>query len=191
MKLLLIDNGTSYLEKIKFLLKGHLLTVVSYSDIPESYHTFDLIVLSGGHKVLINKENEQLIYKEIELIRYSSTPIIGICYGSELINYVFGGSIKQIQKVKGLKIIHKHVKNSIFENIKDDLEVFENHSFAIDELSPDLVTLATSDSGVEIYRHKIKPIIGMQFHPEMFTDQASGDEIFLNSLKVLSSNFVH
>lgn len=191
MKVLLIDNGTSYLEKIKSLLKDHFVTVVSYNDIPENYNIYDLIILSGGHKIFINKENEQLIHKEIELIKYSNTPIIGICYGSELINVVFGGSIKQINKIKGLRIIHQSIQNPIFDNIKDKLEVFENHSFTVDELSPDLVTLATSDSGVEIYRHKIKPIIGMQFHPEMFTEKATGDEIFLNSIKILTSNLVH
>lgn len=70
-----------------------------------------------------------------------------------------------------------------FEN--KEIPVFESHRFAIEKISNVIEALATSDHGIEMIKHKDKPIYGLQFHPESFIDKTQGDEIFLKILENL------
>jgi carbamoylphosphate synthase small subunit len=49
------------------------------------------------------------------------------------------------------------------------------------------VGLANSIEGIEIIKHKDKPIYGFQFHPEMFPNLSDGDELFANIVKIVQN----
>ena len=93
MKTLLIDNGSTLTAKLAELSPGNE-TVVEHGNIPENLNEFSLIILSGSSKFPVNG-NESLFTKEIELIRTTNIPIVGICFGHELIAHAFG-AIKNI-----------------------------------------------------------------------------------------------
>jgi GMP synthase (glutamine-hydrolysing) len=186
MNVLIVDNGTSYLQSIKKLVKKHNISIVNYSSIPLNTSGFDLIILSGGHTVEIIKENEYLLRKEIELIKTTQIPLIGICYGCELIAFTFSCTLEKLQKTKGVKSITKLADHMLFEGI-NELFVFENHEYYIKELSGRIVGLARTDNGYEIIKHKDKKQYGFQFHPEMLTESTSGDELFNNCIRLLNA----
>jgi len=96
MKILLIDNLTLNSEYIKNLLKDHAVEVQIYNQINKaSVSNCDLIILSGTKHdymgtVLSEWDNLQA---EREVILNSSKPIIGICYGCELIAAVYDSKL--------------------------------------------------------------------------------------------------
>lgn len=176
MRVLLIDNGTKHLDDLKRLLLGHKIDIYElFSKYPSTFG-YNLIVLSGGSKIAI-KDSPSSFANEIELIKNSKTPIIGICEGCELIAYAYNSDIeKTTPKVKGIKEI-EIIKNNYF-TLPSPINVYEAHHWAIKRLGRKLTGLARSRTGFEIIKHKSKPIYGFQFHPEMFVDKLVGDDMF-------------
>lgn len=127
---------------------------------------------------------------EMELIQQAGKrklPILGICRGMQVINVAFGGSLYQDFKLnptylnhrrRGNLYLRKHEmkieKNSQLYSIirKDKLTVNTSHHQMIDMLSPDFKVSAVSveDKVIEAIEHKTKPILGVQWHPEVMGD---------------------
>jgi GMP synthase (glutamine-hydrolysing) len=182
MKILLIDNGTRHLGKLKDLLTGNEIDIHPLFQKYPPPENYDLIILSGGSQIAINSAPE-VFKEEISLIKTSQTPIIGICEGCEIIAFAFGSKLEPGErKVKGVKII-KTVNKDLL-NVDIPLKVYESHFWTIKDLGKDVVGIAKSQSGWEVLKHKTKPIYGMQFHPEMFVDKTFGDEVFRKILSL-------
>ncbi len=182
MKTLLIDNGTHYKKKIISLLGEFDVTVVERQNLT-SYlartNEFDLIVLSGANNGSPSvKRNSRQYGKELELIRNSGVPIIGICLGAQLIAFEYGARLSLLpEKVKS--IIHIFGINKNPFNIRYHGEkVFASHRWRITDLSEDLIGLAASSDGIEIFKHRARPIYGLQFHPERRAERNNGARIF-------------
>lgn len=173
MRILLVDNGSNLLPKLQKLIPDKEVTVTS--DGIESINEYDLIVLSGGPHNVSEDFN-----KEIDAIK-SGKPIIGICFGCELIASTFGGEIKELpEEQKGIyEITLEDAKLGGPKKIK----VYEGHKKFISKVPKEFEVLAKSEKGPEIIKHKNLPIYGLQFYPENLVDETDGDELFLNLLK--------
>lgn len=186
-KILLIDNETTLLKKLQTLIPGEEIVRCWDNLDTEDPNTYDLIVLSGGSSFPIIG-NEEKLSKEIELIKTTTTPIIGICFGHELIVHAFGGSLQKLsEKHKGVTTIDVQERHEIFGDL-ESFTVYENHTYAIDTCGPDLIPLASSDHSIAVVAHKTKPIFGFQFHPEHHTDTTLGDEIFMRAFAFVEDN---
>lgn len=187
MKILIIDNGSRYLDKLKLLTAKYDTFTKKYSEIAKSDLTiFNLVILSGGHHYsVVGHESE--FTQEIALIKNAKVPILGICLGFELIAYSYGARMeKMVAKEKGLLELLQTLPDPIFANLPD-IVVFESHRWVVSSPGASLIPLAISKDGVEIIKHKTKPIYGFQFHPEMFPDQTAGDELFANFIKIVEN----
>lgn len=185
MRVLIIDNGTSYLPQLKNLLGDLLFEVIKYSDINVAYaKKFDVIILSGGHNFPVYG-NEKLFQNEIDLIKTSKAKIFGICFGFEIIAHAFGAKLKSLQsKKRGIIDIEILNSDEIFLNMPN-FQVYESHRWIVDKVEGDLVALVKSSDGIEAIKHKDRSIYGVQFYPEVFVDKTCGDEIFYNFLKLI------
>src|SRR3989338_1927139 len=189
MDILIIDNGTHHLVKIKELLSESAITNRPYfSDKIESLPFFDLFILTGGsaHPVV---GNEKLFSNELRLIKTINKPIIGICLGFELIAKAFGAKLqKLVMKERGIITIDwlDHRSNIFKDSFDRPIKVYESHKWIIQTLSKSLIGLAKSKDGYEVIKHKTKPIYGFQFHPELFVDKTYGNEIFERVFKKIS-----
>ncbi len=145
---------------------------------------FSSIVLSGSVASLRVGEDEprisRLFRDEIELVKRSDVPILGICYGHQLIGHSFGS---RIHKLEGLIEGFQNVKilevDPLFSNWRkgEVITVREEHVDHLSELPKNFVALAASQfCGVEAMKHVSKPIYGVQFHPETCFDQDTGQE---------------
>lgn len=182
MKILLIDNGTTILPQLKKLLSGNTIEVRNlFSQYPDP-EKFNLIILSGGSKYEVVPD-AKLFCREMNLVKTTPTPIIGICEGCELIAYTYGSKLKSFKpKAHGVRKIE--ILGTLF-NPPIVVEVYEAHHWAIKKLGPDLIGLAKSRHGYEIIKHKTKLIYGLQFHPEMLVNQTQGDEIYKHILQII------
>ena len=182
MKALIINNGTSYLEELKKLLVGSVVNIIESPQISNvKYGDADLVILSGGHGLPVMDEGNPYT-EEIQFIRSSFVPILGICLGCELIARAFGANLRLMERrEKGVLDISPIQSDRLFKNIQG-FSVYESHRWVVEELSRDLVGLAKSKDGYEVIKHRQKLIYGFQFHPEAFVEQTSGDDIFRNFL---------
>lgn len=182
MNILIIDNETIRLKELISLLKNHKLKIIKRIEIDSfDFSNTDLIVLSGGSNLSIIG-NEDKYQSEINLIKNSNTPIVGICLGFQLIAYIYGSNLIKVEGEYQTIIDFKIIENDLIFNNLPNLKVYEAHNWKIDKVPENFIALAESDNCIQIIKHKNREIYGFQFHPEMFIEETCGNEIFENLL---------
>lgn len=177
MKTLLIDNGSTLIEKLSLLSPGEE-TVVSYDEIPQDISPFSLILLSGSSKLPVYG-NEDVFATEIDLIRNTKVPMIGICLGHELIAHAFNSPLTHLKSQHvGMTEIEVVSEHEMFGN-KKSFTVYENHQYGVTEVNHELEVLAKTNHAIAVLKHHVRPIYGFQFHPEHHADKQYGDEVYL------------
>jgi GMP synthase-like glutamine amidotransferase len=172
MKILVVDNKTIHLQYILQALKGHEVEIRRYKPgINLSDHGKDLIILSGG-----GGEGEELndtysaghlwYETEIEFVKNCTKPIIGICMGFEVIAKAFGRDMDKVEcYFEDFKSVKTTRKGKKFLDMTD-MKQFEAHHMGIKKAPKGFDVLAESEYGVEIIKHRRRPILATQFHPE-------------------------
>ncbi|HCD53032.1 MAG TPA: GMP synthase (glutamine-hydrolyzing), partial [Balneolaceae bacterium] len=98
-------------------------------------------------------------------------PILGICYGLQLISKLNGGKIKSSKKRRefGRAYIFKKKDSLLTKNFfKPKMSVWMSHEDAVVKLPKNFSAVAyTKDSKLTIIENKKKKIYGVQFHPEV------------------------
>ena len=181
LNVLLIDNGSDTLNDYLALLSNHKVEIISFRDISTcDFEKYQLIILSDGHSLNVSEN-----FSEINLIRNISIPMIGICYGFQILCFTYGAKIiKLSKKSEGLVGIISDVNHMIFQD-KNNFIVSEKHQFAIRNIPAELFCLAHSKDGCEIVEVRGKKQFGFQFHPENNNSQDEGRKIFNNLIKYI------
>jgi GMP synthase (glutamine-hydrolysing) len=184
MRILVIDNGSSFLPALLKRLPRKAACVVKRSSLSQiSPSEFDVLVLSGGHSYAI--QNHKRIYKkEIELIREFKGSILGICLGFELIVVAFGGALVKLdKKEKGPKEIKLLHRDGILQHVRSPFTAYETHRWSVKTVPKNLMKLAVSRDGIEIVQNRTGRILGLQFHPEATSKKSDAYKIITNFLK--------
>jgi GMP synthase (glutamine-hydrolysing) len=97
-------------------------------------------------------------------------PVLGICYGQQLICSLLGGKVSPAtgRREFGHALL-RAPKGPLFEGLPaGDLQVWMSHGDSVDRLPPGFEVDARTDSApYAAVRHATKPILGIQFHPEV------------------------
>ncbi len=167
MKILLIDNHTKLLPQLKRALSDHDVEIVKYQPgVKLSASGQDLVILSGGggrgREMRDLHINGDLWYRdELDFIMKCQKPILGICMGFQIIAYAYGSKLQKLpRRISGFRRIQTAEGTYIKQ--------FKYHDWCIPEVSDEhFEILGRSKIGVEMIRHKKRPILAIQFHPEM------------------------
>lgn len=177
MKILLVDNGTTLKEKLEKLIPGCEEVVCFDQFSSEEAEHVDLVILSGSSLGPLYG-NESAYQEEIEFIQNTQKPLIGICFGYELIVHAYGGTLKQLPEHAVGTVAIKVLEPEVFDG-RDSFTAFENHRWGIDDMPDNFVVTAESEHGPEAIRHTTLPIFGFQYHPENHVDAHVADEMFV------------
>lgn len=163
--ILAVDNGSSYTSTLfEHIKRAQVSCEYKTFDDPCDITTYSGYILSGRRRNdrSMNVTNSSIIHHAMK----HDKPLLGICYGAEMLALVSGGTIRRMpSRVKGLVQI-----NTIQENplCSGDVEVYESHAYEISRMPPSLIQLAGSLScRNEVIRYGHMRIFGTQFHPEM------------------------
>lgn len=165
--LLVVDNGSVYTKNLtEFLSKRK----IEYSSYPYSeldfskMHEFNSIILSGRRKN--SKEMNALNSRIITHAISEKKPLLGICYGAEILALTLGGTIRKTPKpCIGEQEIIIQKENPLCSG---KIIVFESHNYEISRLNDKLTGIAKSENCLyEIVQYENSNIFGTQFHPEM------------------------
>lgn len=185
MKVLLVDNGTHYKKRLEDLLGDFEITKVDFRDLSPKLHEerFDLIVLSGAYNTnSVKYYGDKVFAAEQEFINQAQVPVIGLCFAAQLIAHMHGAKLSFAlpggERIKGLKTIW-NVKKTPFDFFGyHGGKVWASQRWRITELPDSLDCWSVSNEGVEVFRHRQKPIYGLQFHPERQAENNDGHRIF-------------
>lgn len=105
----------------------------------------------------------------VQLLR-TATPILGICLGHQVIAEAFGGRVVRAKEpLHGQASEIFHDGRGVFAGLASPLAAARYHSLIVaeDSLPPEWEVSARTAAGeVMAMRHRQRPIIGLQFHPE-------------------------
>jgi GMP synthase (glutamine-hydrolysing) len=139
------------------------------------------IILSGG-PASVYDEGAPLLPKEVFEL---GVPILGICYGAQLMAYLLGGEVERSEKREfGPAELFILRESPIFKGLSKEkpYRVWMSHSDRIIKLPPGFICLArTEHSPYAVIAHENKPFFGVQFHPEVVHTEV-GEEIIRNFL---------
>ena len=139
------------------------------------------IILSGGPST-VTKNKYQSVPKYIFNL---NIPILGICYGLQLISKLHGGKIKTSKRRRefGRAQIFKKKNSKLTQSfLNSKNSVWMSHEDAVVKLPKGFKTIAyTKKSKFTIIENTQKKIYGIQFHPEV-THTENGEKIFKNFL---------
>lgn len=168
--LLLVDNGSVFTKNIVDFLSSNKIyhTTQKFDNVKlEHLHKFDSIILSGRrhNDQQMNALNSKIIQHCIS----AKKPLLGICYGAEILALTVGGTIRKMSSIqKGSDTVQIMQKNPICNGI---IQVYQSHNFEISSLGRSLVQLGSSNScKYEVIQYQDSKIFGTQFHPEMTPD---------------------
>jgi GMP synthase (glutamine-hydrolysing) len=154
------------IKNLDVTFEYHVFSDVSSLDLGK----YSSIVLSGRRK-----NNSEMNMINSKLVKHSidgNKPLLGICYGAEILALTLGGTIKKMTFSRhGLYKVEITKDNPLCSGI---IDAFESHSYMVSKLDSSFIPLASSsDCKFEVFQYGGKNIFGTQFHPEMSTDGKS------------------
>ena len=184
-KILIIDFGS----QVTKLIARRVRELGVYSEITtpkelnylRKFKDIKGIILSGGPST-VTTNKFQTISKDIFK---KKIPILGICYGLQLIVKIFGGKVKSSKKRRefGRASLSKKTPSLIIKNfLNKEKIVWMSHEDAVTRLPKNFKKIAsTKSSEFTIIENSEEKIYGLQFHPEV-THTENGRQIFKNFL---------
>jgi GMP synthase (glutamine-hydrolysing) len=135
------------------------------------------IILSGGPSSVYEDGAPQVDEKLFEF----GIPVLGICYGLQLIAYKLGGVVDKFARREYGKAILRVIKDDdLFYGFNSQSVVWMSHGDALIKEPDGFEVIAwTDNSPICAIRNKDKKIYGVQFHPEVVHTER-GDEILRN-----------
>jgi len=123
------------------------------------------VILSGG-PASVYEPGAPLIP---DFVLESGIPILGICYGMQLLAYQLGGKVAPSSKREyGPASLHRATSDdSIFYGLPDSFGVWMSHGDKVTELPPGFEIIARSDNSDFAAMADLKGRVGIQFHPEV------------------------
>ena len=184
-KVVIIDFGSQVTKLIARRIRdlGVYSEIITPKDLIKlkKYNNIKGIIFSGGPSTVTSRKF-QSVPKEIF---NKKIPILGICYGLQLIAKLFGGKIKTSKKKRefGRASIFKRKSSLLTKNfLNSKKSVWMSHEDAVVKLPKSFKTIAsTKNSDLTIIENSKHKIYGVQFHPEV-THTDNGKQIFKNFL---------
>ena len=180
--IIIIDFGAQYSRLIARRVResNTYCEIIPYDAGSEILNEQDVIgvILSGGP----NSVYEDGAPMAPAWVFDAGVPILGICYGMQLIAHQLGGKVESVtEREYGHAVIHKDGQgNVLFEGLDSEIPVWMSHGDRIEELPPGFRSLAYSEnSPIAVMGNEEGTYFGIQFHPEV-VHTPQGSEILRN-----------
>ena len=167
--IVVLDFGSQYTQLIARKLResGVYCEIVPYRESVENIkkRSPQGIILSGGPASVYAKD----AYRIDNGIWDLGLPIMGICYGMQLITHHFGGEVIPADHHEYGKATFKFVKDSeIFEGMEDNQIVWMSHADRVQKLPRGFEVIGVSENSPYAgIANREKNIYAFQFHPEV------------------------
>jgi len=183
-RILIIDFGSQYTQ----LIARRVREARVYSEIHPPTRSLEWIrawnpagiILSGGPNSVYGDQAPT-----IDRAVFDIAPVLGICYGMQLIAHLEGGDVKRGgRREYGRGELTVQESKGLFDgfSVGEETTAWMSHGDHI-EAPPEgyVVTATSAGNPVSAFRHATRPIHGVQFHPEV-AHTPRGTDIISNFL---------
>ena len=180
--ILLIDCGSNKTRFIEEIVDNYCdVTSIPLFDVSEDDLKGKSGVILSGAPILVTEIDTTPYLEKTEWIKNSEIPILGICFGHQLIGLHFGAYASRMREDRDWQIIEAFEDCILFNRLPNEIKMMEDHCESI-SIPSDFQLVGSSDACVnEVMQHTEKAIFGIQFHPEVSGNHGS----------ILIENFVN
>jgi len=177
--ILILDFGSQYTQLIARRVRelNVYCEIHPYNKIPEDFDDLKGVILSGSPCSVHDKDNP-----EIDIAKFSRVPILGICYGAQLMAHQDNGEVvpSNIREYGRAKLCEIDHHNPLMKEVTLDSQAWMSHGDTIANLPDNYEIIASTETvNVAAYKVKDEDRYGIQFHPEV-THTADGKTILRN-----------
>lgn len=177
--ILILDFGSQYTQ----LIARRLRELHVYCEIHPYNHSLEInsdikgVILSGS-PCSVSEEDAPIPNWDLFGL---SVPVLGICYGAQLIARQSGGKVEPSAiREYGRARMQKSADHSLLHLLDNDTQVWMSHADSITFLPDEWNIIAhTQTIPVAAFSHQEKQIFGIQFHPEV-THSLQGKQLLHN-----------
>lgn len=183
-KILILDFGSQYTQLIARSVReaNVYCEIIPYNKEIEYSENLKGIILSGS-PFSVNDENA--LYADVKKMN-ARVPVLGICYGAQLIAKLFGGVVEKSDKREygRSQLQIKLTDDALLKDVKNGSDVWMSHSDTIKDL-PGNFSISACTHNIPIAAFTAtetkEPMFGLQFHPEVY-HSTEGKKIIKNFL---------
>ena len=171
--ILVLDFGGQYCNLIARRIREHSVYSeivpcdITTEEIEEMNKTMNVkgMILSGGPWSVYEEDAPKFDPKILDM----GIPILGLCYGHQMIVYLSEGKVEPGSKREyGIAYVAINKPVGILKGLGQKEKVWMSHGDTVYDLPEDYEMLAFTEScPVAAYRHKTRQIYGLQWHPEV------------------------
>ncbi len=173
------------------MLKGIQPWAICHSGSGTPFEEYDILASAGYREVVLE----------------STVPQLGICGGHQLIACLHGAMLGRMRKIRrgdadhnpkyhpgeykewGVYTVHILERDPLFRGLGRKFRVQQFHRSEIKGLSRDFKVLASSpDCRIQAYVHRQRPVYGVQFHPEEWSEAYPDGRVILRNFFHLAAS---
>lgn len=178
-QILILDFGSQYTQLIARRVRelNVYCEIHPFNKIPTLTHQIKGVILSGS-PCSVRDEGAP----DIDMAMFGKVPVLGVCYGAQLIAQKSGGSVvpSQIREYGRARLTTVDHHSDLLKEISLDTQVWMSHSDTIARVPENFEVIASTPSvQVAAYRVQGTSTYGIQFHPEV-THTTEGKNLLRN-----------
>ncbi|MCX6762101.1 MAG: glutamine-hydrolyzing GMP synthase [Candidatus Moranbacteria bacterium] len=163
----ILDFGSQYMHLIaRNIREMNVLAKIYPHDVTaKELKNASGIIFSGGPQSVYDKNSLTVDPKILKL----GVPILGLCYGHQLLAHLLGGRVKpgHVREYGRAKLALKE-KSALFAGVKKTTEVWMSHGDSVAKVPKNFsISASTQDCPITAMADEKKQIYGVQFHPEV------------------------
>ncbi len=182
-KILVLDFGGQYSHLIGRRIResGVYAKVISANTTARELREMEEVkglILSGGASSVYSDESPK---PDPEILKLD-VPILGLCYGHQLLAHMSGGEVQSgdVGEYGTTTLRLKKESGYLFQGLNSEEEVWMNHRDRVTDMPSGFITLASTEaSPIAAFADETRSLYGIQFHPEV-THTSKGDIILRN-----------
>ena len=139
------------------------------------------IILTGGPNSCYEADSPTCNKELFEL----GIPVLGLCYGAQLMMHVLGGKVEKadVSEYGKTEVLVDKTDSKIFKDVSDKTICWMSHTDYISQVAPGFEIAAhTADCPVATAQNEEKKLYAIQFHPEVLHTQ-QGTEMLYNFVR--------
>ncbi len=185
--IIVIDFGGQYNQLVARRVRENQVYCEIYS-----YKTELAVIKARNPKGIILTGGPNSCYEEgapgyTKELFESGIPILGLCYGAQLMSHVLGGEVKsaEVREYGKTEVFIDKRDSAIFQGVGSPTICWMSHfDYVADIPAGFTITAHTKDCPVAAFEHAEKKLYGIQYHPEVL-HTAEGSKMLGNFVRLI------
>jgi len=179
-KIIILDFGSQYTQLIARKIRelNIYCEIHPFNKIPDIDQTVKGVILSGSP---YSVRDENAPNPDLQSLK-SKLPLLGICYGAQLLSQQFGGEVlpSKSREYGRAKLSITDMNCILFKSMSEQSQVWMSHGDTITKIPHNYkIVASTTDVKIAAYLIEGEQTYGIQFHPEVF-HSTEGQQLLKN-----------